>query len=98
MRDFSLFTVLVGIVFWGLAFFYGPESGFWKLGKPALYLLALAALLYLAAYLIPSRRPRRRHKVRSETARKCSVCGKPALSGSMFCSYHAKYGPDNEIR
>lgn len=98
MRDFSCFTVLVGLVFWGLAFYHGPASGFWKLGKPGLFLLSLAVVFYLVDYLIPSRKPRRKHKVRSETARKCSVCGKPALSGSQFCSYHSKYGPENDIR
>lgn len=98
MRDFSYFATLLGLVFWGLAFYSGPESGFWKLGKPGLFMLAVAVLFFLVDYLIPSKRPKRRHKVRSETARKCSVCGKPALSGSQFCSYHAKYGSDGENR
>lgn len=98
MRDFSFFAALLGLVFWGLSFYSGPGSGFWKLGKPGLFLLAVSVLFFLVDYLIPSRRPKRRRKVRSETARKCSVCGKPALSGSQFCSYHAKYGTDSEIR
>ncbi len=98
MRDLSILVLLAGVVFWGLAFYHGPGSGVWKLGKPGVFLLALSAVLYLAEYLIPAGKPRRKHKVRSETARKCSICGKPALSGSQFCSYHAKYGSENEIR
>lgn len=98
MKNFSQFLLLVGIVMWGLAFFFGPESDFWRMGRLGVFLLALSVILYLTDYLIPSAKPRRKTRVRSELARKCSVCGKPALSGSTFCSYHAKYGPDSESR
>ena len=96
MRDLSILVLFLGVVFWGLAFYRGPESSAWSLGKPGIFLMALSAVLYLAEFLIPAAKPRRRHRARSETARKCSICGKPALGGSRFCSYHAKYGEGNK--
>jgi len=96
MRGFSQVLVFCGLLMWCAAFHFGPESAFWKLGRVGVFLLVISLLIYLIDYLIPSGKPKRRSKARSEVARKCGICGEPALSGSTLCSYHAKYGSDNE--
>jgi hypothetical protein len=93
MRAFERFLVIAGGLMWCAAFFLGPESGFWQLGKWGIFSIALAGLLRVTEFLIPNRKPQPKKK--KGPARKCPVCGKPATSGSQYCSYHTRYGPED---
>lgn len=96
MRSFEYFLVIIGAVMWSAAFYFGPETGWWSLGRFGLFALALAALLRVTEFLIPSSKPK--SKTKKGPVRKCRVCGKPATTGSNFCSYHARYGSEDDRR
>jgi len=81
---------------WCVSFFYGPGAGTWLLGKWGLFAIALAALMRGTEFLIPNRRPQPKKK--HGPVRRCPVCSKPAASGSQYCSYHLKYGPEDDRR
>jgi len=96
MRSIEGFLIIAGAVLWSLAFFYGPETGYWALGKWGIFLIALAGLLRVTEFLIPNRKPQPKRP--KGPARKCPVCGKPAIAGSRYCSYHTRYGPEDGRR
>ncbi len=96
MRSFERFLVIAGAVIWSLAFYFGPQSGWWHAARFGLFAIALAALLRGTEFLIPGTRPK--PKAKRGPGRKCSICGKPATSGSNFCSYHARYGSEDDRR
>ncbi len=96
MRSLERFFVVAGALMWCAAFYFGHEAGTWVLGKWGVFVVALAALLRVTEFLIPNRKPQ--PKKRRGPARKCPVCGKPATSGSQYCSYHARYGPEDDRR
>jgi len=96
MRSLERLLVMAGGVMWCAAFYYGPNTGTWQLGKWGVFAIALAGLLRVTEFLIPNRRPQ--PKRQKGPARRCPVCGKPATSGSQFCSYHARYGPEDDRR
>lgn len=94
MRSIEGFLILIGAVLWGLAFFNGIDADTWVLGKVGIFLIALAIVIRVIEFLIPNRKPQR---IRPKgPSRKCPACGKPATSGSRYCSYHARYGPEDE--
>lgn len=96
MRSIEGLFVMLGSLMWGVAFYYGINASSWKFGEWGLMLIALALVLRVVEFLIPNRKPKpKQPKIRN---RKCPVCGKPATSGSDFCSYHAKYGPEDGRR
>ena len=96
MRSLESVLIFTGAILWGVAFLFGINTGTWVLGKWGVFLIALAGILRVTEFLIPNRKPQpKRHKGPS---RKCPVCGKPATSGSKFCSYHARYGPEDDRR
>ncbi len=78
---------------WNCAFYFGPESGFWVLGKAGIFFIGFALLLRGVEFLIPGKRPKTRTVQGS--GRKCRICGKPATAGSEFCSYHSRYGAED---
>jgi hypothetical protein len=96
MRSSRFFLILIGASMWGAAFYYGPNSGAWALGKWGIFSIALAGILRVTEFLIPNRRPQPKHT--KGPARKCPVCGKPATTGSSFCGYHARYGSEDDRR
>jgi hypothetical protein len=96
MRGFERLLVILSGGMWGAAFFFGPQSDLWILGKWGMFALALSGLLRVTEFLIPGRKPQPKRSTKPQ--RKCPVCGKPATSGSNFCSYHARYGPEDDRR
>lgn len=96
MRSIERFLVVAGALMWCAAFYFGPGAGTWQLGKWGAFAIALSALIRATEFLIPNRKPQPKH--RRSPVRKCPVCGKPATSGSQYCSYHARYGPEDDQR
>ncbi|MCK5130848.1 MAG: hypothetical protein KAR40_01685 [Candidatus Sabulitectum sp.] len=94
MRSLEGFLILVGTILWGVAFLLGINAGTWVLGKWGVFLIALAIIFRVIEFLIPNRKPQ---PLRPKgTVRKCQACGKPAITGSRYCSYHTTYGPEDE--
>lgn len=96
MRSIGKLLIIAGGLMWCAAFYFGPEKGTWILGKWGIFAIALSALLRVSEFLVPNRKPK--PKVKRGPVRKCQVCGKPATSDSQFCSYHARYGPEEDRR
>ena len=96
MRATEILFIIVGAILWGLAFFYGPLTGAWVLGKVGVFFFGLAALLRVIEFLIPNKKPKPKRP--SGPIRKCPSCGKPATAGSQYCSYHTRYGPEDGRR
>ncbi|MCK5785333.1 MAG: hypothetical protein KAH54_02100 [Candidatus Sabulitectum sp.] len=96
MKSLEGFLILIGAALWGVAFFYGINAGTWMLGKVGIVLIGLAFVVRVIEFLIPNRKPQ---PIRPKgPSRKCLVCGKPVTSGSKYCSYHTKYGPEDDRR
>lgn len=93
MRTLEGVLILIGAAFWGVAFFFGPASAVWILAKWGIFLIAMAGILRVTEFLIPNRKPQPKRS--RGPVRKCPVCGKPAIAGSKFCSYHTRYGPED---
>ncbi len=96
MRTLEGTLIAIGGAIWGLAFYFGPLAEFWILGKWGIFLITMAGALRVVELLIPNRKPQPK-RVKG-TIRKCPACGKPAVSGSRYCSYHSKYGPEDGPR
>lgn len=90
MKTISLTLFLVGILMWTGAFFFGPDSEFWRFGLYGAIALAGGVLFNLLVFITPgadASMPRRRHR---GPTRKCRICGRPALPDSDLCRYHAE--------
>lgn len=98
MRNLEGVLILIGASMWGLAFYFGPTSDVWILGRWGIFLIAMSALLRVIEFLVPNRKPQPKRPKGSARNRKCPACGKPAVSGSNYCSYHTRYGPEDGRR
>lgn len=96
MRALEGILIQLGAVLWGFAFYFGPRADSWILGKWGIFLIAMSAFLRVTEFLIPNRKPPSKRS--RDPARKCLACGKPAISGSKYCSYHTRYGPEDGRR
>ncbi|MEA3267436.1 MAG: hypothetical protein U9P42_10930 [Candidatus Fermentibacteria bacterium] len=96
MRTLEGLLIVVGASLWGLAFYFGPGADSWILGKWGMFLIVVSGILRVVEFLIPNRKPQPKRS--KGPVRKCPVCGKPAISGSRYCSYHTKYGPEDGPR
>lgn len=90
MKTMSYALFLVGIIMWTAAFFFGPDSPFWKLGMWGAIAIGGGLLFYLLLFVVPGANasvPKRRHR---GPTRKCRICGRPALPDSDLCRYHSE--------
>lgn len=97
MRAAEGVLIIAGVLFWGAAFYFGPNTELWILGKTGVFLIGLAALLRVTEFLIPNKKPQPKKRKKGAIS-KCRSCGKPTVSGSEYCSYHTRYGPEGGRR
>lgn len=87
-RTVANIILFLALVLWGLAFFFGPENiELWKAGKIGAYGIILGALFHVFGLIAPSH-SRNRGTGRSTETRKCTICGRPSIPGSIYCKYH----------
>ncbi|MBD3370845.1 hypothetical protein GF402_10870 [Candidatus Fermentibacteria bacterium] len=87
MKSFSYVLMSLGILAWCVAFFFGPNTQFWVLGKPGVIAAGAGFFFYLLCFLSPKTRPGKAKSSKGPT-RKCRICGRPALPDSDLCRYH----------
>lgn len=88
MKGTANLLLALGIGLWTAGFFFGPHAKlFWSLGTFAPLAAALGFFMHLFAMVLPNARAPRM-STRKVEMRKCTTCGRPAVTGSDYCRYH----------